>query len=96
MYTVLQDFCREILKILETGEESEWFDKRFGLCRNALSYDDFNFHRPTYYAVKDALGWGSEYPFNNDQDWFYQQESINGTLYKNEERLAFLRKHANL
>lgn len=94
----LKIFCREVLMILESGNAPEWFDSKCGLCFNSREYDRFNedcINKPTYSALRKELGWEDDYPFNfDDQD--YINESYAGLIYKNEKRLAFLHKHANL
>lgn len=90
----LQDFCRTVLKILETGDRPYWFLTTHGLCSNAVGFD-WEYKKQAGSALKRAIN-DSPFPFNWDDSMDYYEECTSGNTYNNKKRLAFLHEHANL
>ena len=91
----LQHFAQSILDYLENGgKKPDWFYSYYGLCFNWARYGCH--HNIEDSSLGDAFrqcDLHDEYPFNGDF-WNYNYEQEKATLYKNPERLAFLRKLA--
>ena len=92
----LQHFAQSILNYIENrGSRPDWFYPYYGLCFNWASYGCYHKHEDPF-TLGDAFkqcGLHDKYPFNGDF-WKYNNEQEKATLYKNPERLAFLRKLA--
>lgn len=102
----LTKFCKDVLYIIEPNKpwfrvileflpfpkpNPIWFSPYSGLCNNASRYDSF--HGTHAYSELRAVLQYEAYPFNYSPK-NYSQESGDERLYKNEKRLAFLRKYA--
>lgn len=91
----LSEFCRAVLATIENPEAGgDWFSSHYGLCNNAVSYDNEK-NTNAYHQLKDAINW-LDYPFNDDIEYKYVKEKERRGLYTNAKRLAFLREHANV
>lgn len=88
----LQKFCSEILLAVNGKAIPHWFNSGFALCTNAGHYDKAN---GTFVYSKLREIFGLEiYPFNEGDITNYRNERWQYNIYKNEKRLAFLKKYA--
>lgn len=77
-----------------------WTDD--GLCLNLLNYTK-DAPQGIYYELKQemkesfyAAGLDGEHPFNPGKHMDYRNESDKGTMYENEARINWIRKHSNM
>lgn len=88
----LKNFCREMLLALDGKVIPNWFNSGYALCNNARRYDQI--YDTCLYSTLTEMFDGDPYPFNNSDGADYRHERWHGFLYKNEERIAFLKKYA--
>lgn len=89
----LQKFCKLILAVVENDRvRPPWFWSGFGLCSNAQNYDN-HYGTDVLHQIRFLTDF-EIYPFNGLGFADYHDEKRMGKTYENEQRLAFLRKHA--
>lgn len=95
----LKPFLNKLSAWIADGcKEDERFDKSSGLCRNYEKYlrSECYSYRKTFEAGRNlnelfaSEGLNYSYPFN-DKDYFI--EIVDGTIFKNERRLAWIESH---
>lgn len=94
---MLKEFCQEAQRIIDSGRKPGWWWWHDGLCKN---YRQF-------LAVRGIKGQERSdaidelhklfdgdryYPFGGED--LYDRERGNGTLYKNPQRLAFIKEYS--
>jgi hypothetical protein len=79
--------CREIKRLLKSGEESDWFVVSQGLCSASIEYSD-NKGLPLYLIklhMRFVIFRGEIYPFNDNSSSYHKEMK-----YENPKRLAFI------
>lgn len=91
-----KQFCLDMLDAIEKWENGEdtpsWFWSKAGLCSNLEGWFEIKDHKVLDFQ-KHLFGGFEVYPFNSySREYHFEQDT--DTIYKNEARLAWLRKYA--
>lgn len=91
----LRNFYRNVLEWIDLGCPEPWaFDKKRGLCSNLERVSPHLYEEQRSLLLKEYGCCG--FPFNqesdNDRDFTF--EHIEGEMYTNPKRLAFIKKYA--
>lgn len=97
---LLQKFARDMLAALDADQKPKWFRPDVGLCTNLSWWCEYHGHDAlkasddlTARFVAKGLAW--VYPFNSATTVSsYMSEKHAGAVYKNPERMAFLKELA--
>lgn len=97
---LLTAFYRAYLDFAE-GKPISYFTKACGLCHNLFWFLQREAYPTDYYKVLAEMeqqfmdaGLNKAYPFNNGSGYDYQQEKEAGNMATNQNRLNWVRLHA--
>ena len=99
---ILKLFYLDIQSWIESGcPDSKVFSKHYGLCTNMGVWlwdlgmkDSIDYYKDLLGDSFESAGLHYYVPFNNGNDWDYNKEYNEHTLYENPHRLEWIRKHA--